>query len=455
MSLPIYSIAMPGSRLYIVNSPDLVPSLQRQPTVVSFWFIEAQFTARLGGMSQEASQKLTANLQKGQGDKSLLITGLKATHQAMMPGERVNHMVRVAAQRITSALDKIGSSNNSGPVDLWHWVRHEITIITTDSVYGPLNPYRRPEVENAFWFVRRATAETGITAANDYRDFADNSVMLLTGIAPSFLAPKGSCGREKIVLAMEEYFNAQGHKSGSTLIQARFEILKQAISLEDIARFECVNGIALLVNTVPAAFWTIYHVFSDAKILQIVRDHSNMMCRIREEDGVKSRCIDFTMVKDMPILTSILHESLRHRGSGTGPRLIMEDIVLDERYLLQKGSYLILPQRELNFNVSAWGESRQGFDPYRFVKRIHPGAFRGWGGGANLCPGKGFATMEIVALVVMLALRYDMQPALGRWTDPHQDLRNISLAISPPKAKVLVTLKAKEEDERGSWIFAL
>ena len=86
---------------------------------------------------------------------------------------------------------------------------------------------------------------------------------------------------------------------------------------------------------------------------------------------------------------------------------------------------------------------------------MNPGAFRGWGGGANLCPGKPFATTEIVALVIMLALRYDIVPVSGQWTDPHQDLVNISLAISPPKAKVLVNLKAKERDGRQSWAFAL
>ena len=50
---------MPGCRLYIVNSPDLVLSLQRRPNIVSFWFIEAHFTAGLGGMSRQAAEILT------------------------------------------------------------------------------------------------------------------------------------------------------------------------------------------------------------------------------------------------------------------------------------------------------------------------------------------------------------------------------------------------------------
>ena len=48
---------MAGGRVYVVSSPDLVLSLQRQPKTVSFWFIEGKFTAMLGGMSIAATDR--------------------------------------------------------------------------------------------------------------------------------------------------------------------------------------------------------------------------------------------------------------------------------------------------------------------------------------------------------------------------------------------------------------
>ena len=102
----IYSLIMPGARLYVLNSPELISSLQRQPKIASFWFIEAKFTALLGGMSKEASEVLLKNLGANQPGRSLLIEGLKATHQAMMPGEELNRMIRVASQDIAMALDE-------------------------------------------------------------------------------------------------------------------------------------------------------------------------------------------------------------------------------------------------------------------------------------------------------------------------------------------------------------
>ena len=137
----------------MVNSPDLVLSLQRQPKTVSFWFIEAKFTALLGGMGKEASGRLLENLQVKHCGNNLLIEGLKATHQVMMPGDELDRMIRVACQNVAMALDGFQSSSNASRIDLWQWVRHEITTITTSSVYGPLNPYCDTEVETAFWSV--------------------------------------------------------------------------------------------------------------------------------------------------------------------------------------------------------------------------------------------------------------------------------------------------------------
>ena len=47
---------MAGGRVYVVSSPDLVLSLQRQPKTV-IWFIEGKFTAMLGGMSTDATDR--------------------------------------------------------------------------------------------------------------------------------------------------------------------------------------------------------------------------------------------------------------------------------------------------------------------------------------------------------------------------------------------------------------
>ena len=71
---------MLNSQVYVVNSPELVLAVQRHPKTVSFWFIEAKFTAILGGMSRSASDKLLEHVEGTPGTRSLLLRHESHTH---------------------------------------------------------------------------------------------------------------------------------------------------------------------------------------------------------------------------------------------------------------------------------------------------------------------------------------------------------------------------------------
>ena len=96
----------------------------------------------------------------------------------------------------------------------------------------------------------------------------------------------------------------------------------------------------------------------------------------------------------------------------------------------------MIPNHELHFGAQAWGSTAQKFSGECFSpttsKKIPSGTFRG---GVNLCPGRFFAITEIMALVAMLVMRYDIQPVDGLWVELGQNLNNMSLSIAPPKRK--------------------
>lgn len=85
---------MPRGRLYIVNSPDLVLPIERQPKIFSFWPIEARFTVALTGMTDKASQLFLRNLDVRDGSTkstdsrdssdNLMLKGMKAMQLAMI-----------------------------------------------------------------------------------------------------------------------------------------------------------------------------------------------------------------------------------------------------------------------------------------------------------------------------------------------------------------------------------
>lgn len=123
-ALKIYSLAMLRGRVYVANSPELVLSCQRLPKIVSFWFIEGIFTAKLGGMSKDASERIVENLRGEQIEHGVFIKGMRATHQAMMPGREVGAVVRVACEMIAIAQEQFEKKPEGRRIDLWKWVQH-------------------------------------------------------------------------------------------------------------------------------------------------------------------------------------------------------------------------------------------------------------------------------------------------------------------------------------------
>ncbi|PQE08136.1 cytochrome P450 protein [Rutstroemia sp. NJR-2017a BVV2] len=87
---------------------------------------------------------------------------------------------------------------------------------------------------------------------------------------------------------------------------ARHSVLSAEMSPEDPAKFKCVNGIAIMTNTVPTAFWTNFHIFSDPKALEEVCKQVTAITskdELLETGGLKRR-INLGKLKDAPRLFS-------------------------------------------------------------------------------------------------------------------------------------------------------
>ena len=274
--------------------------------------------------------------------------------------------------------------------------------------------------------------------------------------------PRLTCGRsykarENVSAAFEKYYSSRGCDSGSEWVQGATKVSDSyGISDRDKARLDISNSHAVLANTIPAGFWTVYHIFSDARILNEVRSALMPLLTIESENGAVAYTIDVKEVREVPILESVFYEVLRHYANGTGTRIVVEDTMLDDRYLLKKGSFVFMPNRSYHFNPAIWGPTVDDFDAHRFIDLKTPrGAFRPFGGGANLCPGRFFAMNGILAMSAMLALRYDVKPLTGHWLHPGVDDTNMTLLVHPPKAKTELTAVARAGWKDGQWAFKI
>ena len=271
--------------------------------------------------------------------------------------------------------------------------------------------------------------------------------------------------------AFLEYFKKDGHKSGSVLIQTRHATsTRNGIPLEDIARYEVGGGLAVLANTPLALFWTILYIYSNPSALQDCRTEAEaVMSTSTGPHGNLVRSLDVTSVKsNCPIITSTFQEVLRLCSIGVSVRQVMQDTLLNEKYLLKRDSTILLPTIVPHSDRSIWGSDVSSFNHMRFVKgdasskvksglqnNPSPSSFRGFGGGSTLCPGRHFASTEILATVIMLLMRYDLKPINGDWVLPTNKNTNFALSIMAPDNDVEVRVTLREGFEEGDWAFNL
>ena len=317
--------------------------------------------------------------------------------------------------------------------------------------------------------IHRKTFVT-LSANSSHRQFNSDLTAILVGVLPSITARKGTAGRAIVAKAFEKYFQDGGHKTGSVLAKYRYEVAaKNGVALEDIARYEVGGAVAILVNTAPAAFWTLFFIYSTPGLLDDIRREIDSTV-VRIDNGHElTHSVDLKSLKQhCPLLIATFQETLRYCSIGTSVRQVMEDTVLDGQWLLKKDSIVQMPSRIIHKDSSLWGTDVDEFNPRRFTKhleaqksgsgatkRVNPAAYRAFGGGTTLCPGRHFATNEVLAVTAMFVLRYDMLPAAGTWSMPSTNNSNMAGFLMEPDTDIEVEVSLREGFEEGRFACGL
>ena len=132
----MYTLRLPGARLYIVNSLDLVPVVQRQWRTLLFAPIQVKAAQAGMGVSKDAISILDHDLVTEHG----FINGMvKVTHPTMINGPSLNALNAKAFQIFNEALSQFTTPTT---IAMSEWIGSQIMRATTDAVYGPSNPMR-------------------------------------------------------------------------------------------------------------------------------------------------------------------------------------------------------------------------------------------------------------------------------------------------------------------------
>jgi cytochrome P450 len=294
------------------------------------------------------------------------------------------------------------------------------------------------------------------------RKFKAGMGMLVMGF-PSWAVKSATQSLDLGASAFEDYFKANEHREGSALVQVRHDhSISHGMPLNDVARSEFTNGVALLANTVPASFWMLYHIYSDPKVLAHCREELANAITSDVSEGVKGtgNVIDISKVKSScPIFLSTFKEVLRHHSTSVAARLVMEDYVLDDQYLLKKGSTVMMPGPVQHTLQDVWGDDTHSFNYKRFAvpnQHKYTAAFRAFGGGSTLCSGRHFASTEILAFTAVMLMRFDMKPVAGKWIQPTESNVDFWEATAGPDNDIEVEISPIAGGESGNtWKFTL
>lgn len=383
--------------------------MQRNIRSLSFSPLVPGITQRVLGLDGKAVEILGQNLDPEPGEARGFLADMRdLVGKALGHGQYLNMLSCDASQELRSRLCEFASSlkhaqKRAAPVDLLLFLRQIVTPATATFLFGPQNPISlHPGLEDAFWAFDHGLGK------------------LMMGIVPSLTASKAYRGRERLVASFKSYLEDGRHQYASKIVQDRIGLEQEYdMSQESIARSALSFLFAGVVNTTTTAYWIVLRLFADAELLTAVRLEIQRALRASTEQFGPNH-LSITALKDScPTLMAVFRESLRVGSENISVRLVREDVLLDNRYFLKKGSVVEIAGGVIHANGDIWGEDVDSFKPERFMTQrdkgscVHPAAFRGFGGGKTLCPGRYFATNEILVLVAMVVHCFSMTGSDG------------------------------------------
>lgn len=285
-------------------------------------------------------------------------------------------------------------------------------------------------------------------------------------VAPGILAPKGNRARSELADVFQQYFEnyVPGQTQSSAMIRARYSAAtKYGVTPWNQGRLEVGTLLGILANAIPSSFYMLVHIYSDPALLQDIRDELEDTSVLNVPGETKRSLCVITMREKCYLLHSTFQELLRLHAQGAGARFVREDTLLDGQYLLKKGMVVQMPMAVMHSDPSIWGPDAQEFRPRRFLKQNAAGneskaaltAYRPFGGGASMCPGRHFATLQVLAWTAYMILRFDIVPSHGEWSIPETKQESLATNVFPPMKDLKVRIIPRQGFDDNGWDFIM
>ncbi|CAN8095889.1 unnamed protein product [Discula destructiva] len=452
----VYTTWVVSQKFYIVTCPELISKINRQQRVISSNgpFIETVY-GKLLNLDQPSIELLRGTNENGE---SLVADSHHIYHAVLKPGHSVMEqmLLDTLSKFPTHFHSRLAQIQHGQPIELMSLLQTSVAMAMGDALYGPNNPFAvEPSLLEEFW------------------NFEDGVFMLVMNIFPSWTAAKAVRGRQKMIDAFRRlYRTTTGSPSScgtSGLVKEVRELHEKYNCSEDhIARAELGLFLGLTTSLVPALFWLIgkVAVWDEGRLLEAIRDELVPCVQSARVDGKGNvSTLSISALKtNCPLYISTVREVLRFTAAGIAAFEVLEDTILESThenprrtYHLKRGAALQIPATAVHTDEIVWGPDAAEFVPQRFMpteakSKIHPSAFRAFGGGSTLCPGRHVAQDMMLTMAAMIFMEFDLQ-FVGPVGLPDPDRTQLT-SMMKPKGACPVVLKVREGDLGvGSWGF--
>ncbi|KAJ6016993.1 cytochrome P450 [Penicillium sp. IBT 35674x] len=246
---------------------------------------------------------------------------------------------------------------------------------------------------------------------------------------PGILSRDMLAAKAEMTDMFEKYFSLpRSERPGAApwMVVLEDNMRESNLTTEELARVLTLQTWAIVGNMYKSAFWLIAHLVYNPSDLEIVRTEIL--------PAIKGDQIDHHhLMKDCPILDSLMSEVLRITTSTPIVRDVLEDICISGT-TLRKGNKMLVSYRQLHLSSESWGPNPEVIQADRFQQNKSLKSslcFRPFGGGSTLCPGRFYARGAIYPFVALLLSRYDisigdLDRGLGATGNKQQDPKNAS-----------------------------
>ncbi|KAL1644237.1 hypothetical protein SLS58_004517 [Diplodia intermedia] len=446
----IYTLALPGIKQYVITSPALSAAVSRQSKIISFRPFIINFVRKLM-LFDDASHAINEKNLFDEDGQGIITASHDVFYNNLPTGPVLEEISQVLLDDAAAVFNKLSSTKDDEiNTSLTDFCKNVIGYPTLNAFWGPENIMAKdPTLLAAFWDMDAGQVQLGI------------------GILPSLTARKAHLGRARLQAAMTEYYESGAWLRASTLIRQRAQAhFDHGYTKRMFARSDTGLLVGALPNSTFTTFWLIAHLLADRALLAAVRaelTESGAVARNEDDGDGKAVVIDVPRLRTRcPLFASAFRETLRLGMPTSSVRTVREDVMLADRYFLRKGSLVLIDAGVMHTKPALWGDDAASFNPRRFVdspagefggdqsgRKVHPAAFRAFGGGEVFCPGRNLALIEVVGVVTPLVCGWDLVGDELKVPPPLDDV--MPVGVWKPREDVAVRLKRREGWEGLRW----